>query len=165
MVEVAQACRNPRRLNHSTTHHAGRPPWPKHNTEPKGFLYYLSNNKTSPFFLLLGMLLSRKAHKHGPSNPRFTLTTDRDGVGGPTWSTHPFRPQWPQPLGGCGLSGRCPQRRAAVCPHLSSSGHRPPGGREGNSTHQETHSKAGEVQLGPSPTPTSSTDSICLYPS
>lgn len=69
-----------------------------------------------------------------------------------------FRPQWPQPLGGCGLSGRCPQRRAAVCPHLSSSGRRPPGGREGNSTQQETHSKAGEVQLGPSPTPASSTE-------
>lgn len=53
-VEVAQACRNPRRLNHSTTHHAGRPPRPKHNTEPKGFLYYQFKQQNKSLLFTVG---------------------------------------------------------------------------------------------------------------
>ena len=151
MVEVAQAGKNPRRLNHDTRHttqaaHRG----PNTTQSQRAFCTTSSNNKTSPFFLLLGILLSRKAHTHGPSNPQSTLTTDRDGVRGPTWSTHPtFGHSDHSPWVGVAC-------QAGVCPHLSSSGRRPPGGREGNMTQQETHSKVGDVQLGPSTTPASS---------
>lgn len=133
-----------------TTHHAGRPPRPKHNTEPKGLLYYQFKQQNKSLLFTVGdAFVQESTHTWAPQS---TLTTDRDGVRGPAWSTHPtFGHSDHSPWVGVAC-------QAGICPHLSSSGRRPPGGREGNLTQQETHSKVGDVQLGPSTTPASSTE-------
>ena len=59
-------------------------------------------------------------------------------------------PGWVRPV------RQVPPEEGGRLPPPPSSGHRSPGGKEGNSTEPETHGKAEVVHPGPSPTPASS---------